>query len=122
MESTDEPYRIWWDQSSGVVHHQWLEGAVCGIDEARSSVAEFSALGHGKVPLLVDLRQLHAIDRPAREFFKNHGHTASAVALVTGSASTRVMANFWLGLNRLDIPVKMFTADSDALAWLQAQR
>lgn len=44
-----------------------------------------------------------------------------AVALVAGSASTRMLANFFLGLKRGAIPVRMFTSETDALAWLVAQ-
>ncbi len=122
MEGRDKCYRVWWDEPSGVAHNDWLEGAVCGIDDARAIYAETTALGRGPVLVMVDMRNVVSMDRPSREFFMNHSEDYRAVALVVGSAATRMMANFFLGLKRGDIPVKMFTADEDALAWLQAQR
>jgi len=44
-----------------------------------------------------------------------------AVALVAGSASTRMLANFFLGLKRSATPVKMFSDEPEAIAWLQTQ-
>ena len=41
---------------------------------------------------------------------------------LVGSAATRMMANFFLGLQRGKSVNRMFSADSEALAWLQAQR
>ena len=114
-------YEVSWDAAAGVARTDWLPGAVCGIEEARAVDAEIHALGQGKVRSLVDLRQVDSIDRPAREFFMDSNPHYVAVALVAGSASTRMLANFFLGLKRGSIPVKMFTDEADAVAWLQAQ-
>jgi hypothetical protein len=118
----DSCYRISWDEAHGIARTDWLPGAVCGIEEARAVDAEISALGQGKVLSLVDLRRVASIDRPAREFFMDRNPNYRAVALVAGSASTRMLANFFLGLKRGAIPVRMFTAEPEAVTWLQAQR
>ena len=121
MSSDEKCWEITWDPTTGIARTDWLPGAVCGIDEARDVDAEIKALGQDKVLSLVDLRQVASIDRPAREFFMDRNPNYRAVALVAGSASTRMLANFFLGLKRGSIPVKMFTSDADAVAWLQAQ-
>ena len=121
MTAEDKNYRVSWDEAAGVVRTDWLPGAVCGIEEARAVDAEIQALGRGKVLSLVDLRDVTSIDRPAREFFMDRNPGYRAVALVAGSPSTRMLANFFLGLKRGPIPVKMFTEEDAAIAWLQAQ-
>jgi hypothetical protein len=70
---------------------------------------------------MIESMQILLLDRPAREFFMDRNPNYRAVALVAGSASTRMLANFFLGLKRGAIPVKMFTSESDAVTWLQAQ-
>lgn len=121
MTDQDKCYRVWWDEGGGVVRTDWFKGAVCGIDEARAVDTEIRALGRDKVLSLVDLREVDSIDRPAREFFMDSNADYRAIALVAGSAATRMLANFFLRLKRGENPVKMFTSDADALAWLQAQ-
>lgn len=69
----------------------------------------------------MDLREVDSIDRPAREYFMDQSASYYAVALVIGSPSTKMLANFFLGLKRGSIPVKMFTDEADAVAWLQVQ-
>lgn len=121
MENEDRLYRMWWDDEAGVARVEWREGAVCTIDEARGIDTAIEALGHGKVPALVNLRQLVSIDRDAREFF-NDSDTYTAMAFIVSSAATRMMANFFLGLHRGKDPLKMFTVEAEALVWLQFQR
>lgn len=121
MEDEGTCYRVWWDAESGVVRTDWLPGAVCGIDEARAVHAEIVALGRERVLSLVNLKDVASIDRPAREFFMERNPHYRAVALLAGSASTRMLANFFLGLKRGAIPVKMFTVDQDAVDWLRGQ-
>ena len=119
MAVNDKCYRVSWDEAAGVARTQWLPGAVCGIAEARAVDAEIKTLGRGKVLSLVDLREVDSIDRPAREYFMDQNSSYRAVAMVASSPSTRMLANFFLGLKRGSIPVRMFTSESDAITWLQ---
>lgn len=121
MNVEDKCYAVSWDEANAVARTDWLPGAVCGIEEARAVDAEIRALGRGKVLSLVDLRQVASIDRPAREFFMDGNPNYRAVALIAASASTRMLANFFMGLKRGAIPVKMFTSEAAAVAWLQVQ-
>jgi hypothetical protein len=121
MNADNQCYEVSWDEASAVARTDWLPGAVCGIEEARAVDAEIRALGKGRVLSLVDLRQVESIDRPAREFFMDRNPNYRAVALIAASASTRMLANFFMGLKRGVIPVKMFTSEADAVAWLQRQ-
>ena len=122
MATEDTCYRVTWDEAAGVARTDWLPGAVCGIAEARAVDAEIRVRSQGRQVLsLVDLRYVDTIDRPAREFFMDSSPHYRAVALVAGSASTRMLANFFLGLKRGTIPVRMFTSETDALAWLDGQ-
>lgn len=95
---------------------------MCGIDEARAVDAEIRTLAESGIMLLVDLREVDTIDRPAREYFMDLNADYRATALVAGSAATRMLANFFLGLKRGANPVRMFTSESAAVEWLHAQR
>jgi len=122
VTAEDTCYRVSWDDAAGVARTDWLPGAVCGLEEARAVDADIKALDRGKVRSLVDLREVESIDRPAREFFMDQNAGYHAVALVVGSPSTKMLANFFMGLKRGPIPVRMFTDEADAVAWLQAQK
>lgn len=121
MTPGEKCFRVSLMEPGGVVRTDWLPGAVCGIEEARAVDAEIRALEKGTVLSLVDLRDIDSIDRPAREFFMDLNPSYRAVALVVGSPATRMLANFFLRLKRGSNPVRMFTTEADALAWLADQ-
>jgi len=121
MTVEGECYRITWDQAAGIVRIDWLPGAEVGIEEARLVDEEIRSLHRGDVRLLVDLRDAASFDRSARELFMGLDTGYRAVALLAGSPATRMLANFFLGLKRIETPVQMFTAESEGVAWLQAQ-
>jgi hypothetical protein len=116
-----QPCRVWWDDEDGVARAEWQPGADCGLEVARDIDGRVGAMGHGKVPLLVDIRNIGSIDRPAREYFMDSATHYTGVALLAQSAATRMMANFFLGLNRGENRVRMFTVEADALGWLHGQ-
>ena len=122
MDDHVEPCRVWWDEESGLARAQWRTGGVCSIENARELDAKVAELGHGRVPTLVDIREIASIDRDAREFFMATEGNYTAIALLAGSPATRMMANFFLRLNRGGNPVKMFTVEADAMDWLHTHR
>jgi hypothetical protein len=72
--------------------------------------------------MLVDIRGIKVFDRAARTFFLDDQGGSAAMALLAGSAVNKMLANFFIGMRRLSIPVKMFTDPAAALAWLREQR
>ena len=120
--ASEEPFRVWWDEAAGVSRTQWAPGAVCGLAEAQASVAAVEALGHGAAPALIDMRQMSRIDRAAREHFTNSPGEVAAVGLLVGSAVSKMIANFMIGMQRMRFPVRMFTDESAALDWLDDHR
>jgi hypothetical protein len=116
-----QDYRVWWDDANGITRLGWVAGSACTLPKAQGILEAVAALGHGRVRILVDIRQSGSIDRPARELFMYSEEYFESFALLAGSAATRMMANFFLGLNRGPIPVRMFTSEAEAVGWLRAQ-
>ena len=115
-------YRVYWDGDASVAVTDWTKGAVCGLAEARLVTAELTALGRGEVPLLVDMRGMAKLERDAREHFITDQSGVSAIALLAGSAVNKMIANFFIGLQRMSVPIRIFTDRSQALDWLGEHR
>ncbi len=122
MIDSELPYRVWWDMESRVARTEWRRGSTCGLAEARGATDATQALGHSPVPVLVDMRLMAKIDRPGREHFVNAPGDVTAVALLVGSAVSKMIANFVIGLQRMKVPIRMFTDETAALTWLDAHR
>ncbi|MFP3907733.1 MAG: hypothetical protein ACLFWR_11930 [Acidimicrobiales bacterium] len=107
----------------GVVRVDHPDGADVTGSDAEAIVAAIASLTAGvRSPLLVDLRSVGTVRRPARTAFAELD-VASRVALLVGSPLSRMLASFGLGLNRPErgIPVKVFEDEASARHWLLDQ-
>jgi hypothetical protein len=117
------PYQVSYDNLAGIVRCGWVAGSTCGLAEAVAVSDEVTDVAGGqRRPLLVDMRDIAGITREAREYFANSSASVTAIALLTGSAVTRMMANFFIGLRKTQAPMRMFKSEPDAVAWLTSLR
>ena len=74
-----------------------------------------------KCPVLVDMRLQKSITREARQFYsrKESMDTTTALALFVESSISKVLANFYLGLNKPPYPTRLFTSEDEAREWLR---
>lgn len=108
--------------ASGVARYVALPGADVSLRDAEEIHHAVVALYAGSIhPLLVDIREVKAISREARKFFASPAaaDTTCAVALLVGSPVSRTIGNFFVSLNKPNFPVRLFTDESEAKAWLQ---
>lgn len=68
-------------------------------------------------PVIVDIRKLLGMDIDSRRFFANT-ITVTACVLLVESPVSRVIGNFFIGLNKASIPVKLFRDENKAIDWL----
>jgi 23S rRNA U2552 (ribose-2'-O)-methylase RlmE/FtsJ len=116
---------IYWDESNNIVWGelkfdvQTLETAIENID-AQERIRVL--LGKKMTRVLIDMREMKSMNREAREYFANERTCAiqRATALLVKSKLTKVMANFFMGLNKPITPTRMFTNPEEAVVWLTA--
>lgn len=106
--------------NEGILRLTWVRGASISEADAESAMAEVNALsGANRHPLLVDMATTADVSRGARNVF-GRPCQASRIALLGSSPVDRVIANFFLGINKLPCPTKFFTSERDAVDWLKA--
>ncbi|MBF0441122.1 MAG: STAS/SEC14 domain-containing protein [Oligoflexales bacterium] len=92
------------------------------LDDAKRAIAEISKMTEGRsVPVLIDLSGIKSICRDARNYFAGAeaARYVSASALLVSSPVSRIIGNFFIGINKHINPVQIFTSESDALDWLK---
>jgi hypothetical protein len=115
-------------------YHTWMrvDGIVCTKVKPGSDVTIEDAMANSKVvnafyvnekfPLLIDARGIRSITREARSFFTTNGRETStmAFAIIIDSSVSRVVGNFFLGINKPAVPTRLFVNEKVALDWLQS--
>lgn len=113
--------KIWLDED-GILYNIITPGAEQNLDDAVENTSTYVQITNGKqYPLFVDLRAAKSITRDARAHFagEDTGRSASCVALMIGSPVSKVLGNLFMKLNTTVYPVKLFTSEDAAVAWLK---
>lgn len=97
------------------------DALVTGVEALENLKATAEVSGGVHSPVFIDIRSVSSIDREARQLFASDqaGQIQSATALLVDSPISRVFGNFFIGLNRPPWPVRMFSDESEAMAWLE---
>jgi len=108
----------------GIVRMSSLPGARETLADAQENLHAVETLvGSGRrCPMLSDVRLLQTIDRQARAFYgaPEFAVVLSAVAVIVGSPATRMLTNFILTLYKPRYPVRLFTSEPEAVAWIKS--
>lgn len=109
----------------------WIEGDImCSeykietvrAENARSMIQTRLLLCNGKTyPFFADVTKVKSIDKEARDEF-SHGsgiELMSACALLINSPLNRILGNFFMSVNRPNVPTRLFTSSTEALEWLK---
>ncbi|MDQ0769486.1 hypothetical protein QF031_002235 [Pseudarthrobacter defluvii] len=103
--------------SGGVLYLRWKHGAYVGIDVAKAGLAAVSTLGQGAtLPMLVEIQGV-THSAAARRVFPDPS-TISRMALLGSSPGDRVIAMFRLPVSPTGFPIRYFTSEEKAKAWL----
>jgi hypothetical protein len=106
-----------------IIVGRFRAGAEVTVDDARENVALCHRMNAGgKRPVLVDLRAIKSQTAEARAYLAGPEGSAicQAVGLLIGSPVSRVLGNFYLGLNKPLVPTRLFTSEEEAQAWLRS--
>ncbi len=109
-----------WLREDGIVHCVMVEPEET-IETARENIASIATLNEGlRRPVLVDITNCKRIELAARKYYAGTetARHQRAVALLTGSTVSRVLGNFFLGINKPGFPIQIFDSETKALDWL----
>jgi hypothetical protein len=112
--------RIWLG-NDGIVHIINSPGYKVKLEDAKQNVHAAKKFGDKKRPLYVDITRIESVSKDAREYYASieAAKRISVCAMVVGSPISKVVGNFFLGLNKPHYPVRLFTSEEEALDWLR---
>jgi hypothetical protein len=111
-----------WLGDDGIARSRQKPNVYSSIEDAREFVSAFNGLAGGRGrPLLADIRGVTSITKKARHFLAGDGQVKmiTASALLVKSPVSRIIGNFFIGLNRPKIPVRLFDSEEEAVEWLK---
>ena len=118
------PIKVTYDKRIGIGIIMFDPGAELVKEHTRPLTEALIKVTKGVVrPLLVDFKNMKSQTKECRDYFAkdpDHAATHSSAALVVNSAVTRMIANFFIGLNKAVKPVRLFDDRESAIQWLHS--
>jgi len=76
---------------------------------------------NAKRPIIVDISNIKTVSKESRDIYSSEemGDTISAAALIVSNPVSRIMGNFYMGISKTKMPVRMFTRVDEAKKWLK---
>jgi len=97
-------------------------GSEIGLNEAKGNTqAVIDISGGANYPIFVDIREIKSISKEARDHFSMRGRKphVTAIAMLVKSPVSRIIGNFFLGLNRPTVPTRLFNQEKEAILWMK---
>lgn len=94
---------------------------LAGMRESVDAIRDVrERLGH-KVRLIVDIRGIRSLSREARLELQGPRNMSNLIggALLSDSGISRVVGNFFVGLNQGAVPIRLFASEDEARTWLE---
>ncbi len=113
--------KIWLDEE-GILWVRVPDGAVEDLEASTEGREVHARLAQGRRrPVLVDISRMSAQTRESRQYYTAPEGEAfyKAVALLVGTPVSRVIGNFFIGLNKPNYPLRLFSKEAVALEWLR---
>ena len=109
-----------WMGKDGIARTTVKPNAEVTIKEAKENSIAVNSLYIGQsFPLLIDARGIRSISKEARDLFSlnNRSSYVNSFAILIESPLSRIIGNFFMGLNKPRVPVKLFTREEKAILW-----
>lgn len=122
LQSTETRTSYYWERPDGIMVQQPKAGMTQSLADARENIAAFERIAGGATRLLLlDLRAKFAMESGVREFYASPeaARLIQAMAMLIGSSFGRVVGNLYMTVSPPPLPIRMFTSEDEAIAWLR---
>lgn len=108
-----------------IVHTEYKNSVHITLQDSIRDVEIALELGKDeKVLSLANITNVKSIEQKARQYYSSPEaeRAFKAVALIVGSPISKMMGNFFIGLNKPKVPLQLFNTTEDGLAWLKEMK
>ncbi len=110
--------------SDNILRTECFPDTIMTLEDGRESTkVSAEMVNHQPHPLLCDLTNVIKMTQECRQHFAGpeHATTFSKCALIVSSPISKMIGNFFLGLNKPLKPTKLFTSKEEGLSWLMTK-
>jgi len=107
--------------ADGIIYQDYNENIDLTLEDSHNEMAVYKELCQGKKrPVFINIQNVKTVQRESRQFYASEepARYISAAALLISNPVSQIMGNFFMGINKTVMPVKLFTDKEEAVKWL----
>jgi hypothetical protein len=112
-----------WMDKDGFLYQDYPPGTEITIEDSLGELKIYRSTFCKEVkrPIIVDISNIKTVSKESRNIYSSDemGDTISAAALIVSNPVSRIMGNFYMGISKTKMPVRMFTRVDEAKKWLK---
>jgi hypothetical protein len=109
--------------ADGVLYQDYPDGAEISIEDSLEELEIYQTTycKDVKRPIVVDISNIKTVSKESRDIYSSEemGKTISAAALIVSNPVSRILGNFYMGISKTRMPVRMFARTEEAKNWLK---
>lgn len=112
-------------RDDNILHTQCFPNTVMTLEDGiESTKISAEMINNIAIPLLCDLTNVVKMSQECRKHFSGpeHAETFTKCALIVTNPISKLIGNFFLGLNKPLKPTRLFTNSEDGLKWLMQHK
>jgi hypothetical protein len=116
----ETPYMKLWIKDK-IIYCDYTKGIDISLSIAKLCIAQRIEFSKGKeYPACVFVKNINSVEKAARKCFAEEGaFLIKACALIIDSPLSQVLSNFFLYINKPNVPTRLFTETKLAEKWLR---
>lgn len=114
-----------WMGTDGICRTKVKKGADIDLASAQENTKVVDSFYTGTLyPIIIDSSDIHSMTRDARKHFSTNGRITAinSMAILVSSPLSKVIGNFFMGLNKPAVPARLFNTEKEAILWLKEQK
>ena len=112
-----------WIDQDGILYQDYPYGTEIKLEDSLEELKIYrTAFCNGiKRPIIVDISNIKSVSKESRDIYSSEemGDIISAAALIVSNPVSRILGNFYMGISKTKMPVRMFATSKDAKNWLK---
>ena len=113
---------VWMDED-GILYQDYPPGTELKLEDSLGELKIYRTNFCKTVrrPIVVDISNVKTVSKESRDIYSSEemGGIISAAALIVSNPVSRIMGNFYMGISKTKMPIRMFTGTRDAKNWLK---
>jgi hypothetical protein len=112
-----------WMGEDEILYQAYAPGAELRLEDSLDEfrVYQSTFCREGKRPIVVNITNIKTVSKESRNIYTSEemGNIISAAALIVGNPVSRIIGNFYMGISKTRMQVRMFTSTHEAITWLR---